>query len=507
MDTAKANGRLFSGLKFYIRLSSDAEYDIMKSLITSNGGNVINYLIDMVTHVISDLPEHPDVQQAIDIFEKIVVKPAWITLSLARQTRLPVEEFSPVRPKLFASVVVCPSSLAAEDVETIWAIVTYFGGSFKAALDSSVTHLVVAGPSGRKYTEALKHPNKIKVVTPDWVTDSVKNMSLCDEGIYHPSLLIVPKAEVSKRVQKSSPLNQAISPPPNQSPVKTVFPLNQDKYYTFDSSIKLPYNLCVFGCVFYFTGFDEKTRPDNMTFTCEQLRHFETNIRNHGGRLVAKYDATKVTHVIVDTQAHPIVPLARADGKRIVNIYWLEDVILSGKLRLPDKALHFPRSALISFLPPETLYQLPNPSNLITFRGEKIAVSGFSPVQVSILREMILQIGATFTIGFSAMNTLLIANNQSSEKCERALRWLIPIVSAHWLVDVFLGINDAHKRPFGGFNTRHKQLYHENPFQLDRAAMRHLLAGWNVPIKLDHTLLAAKVNASNVLGTITNRRI
>lgn len=255
----------------------------------------------------------------------------------------------------------------------------------------------------------------------------------------------------------------------------------------------MPPKLCFFGCVFYFTGFEEKTTPDGSVFTLEQLKHFEINLSRRGGSLISEYDASKVTHVIVDTQAHSIISRARADGKRIVNIYWLEDVLLSGNFHLPDKALHFPRSSLISYLSQEKLDQLPNGSNFVSFRNEKIAVSGFSQEQISILKEMILQIGAQFTLALSGHNTLLISNTTKSEKYSKALEWMIPVVSVHWLLDVFLGLNDAHKKPFGSHHFRHKQIDSKDPFELDRASMRHLLAGWKVPIKLERELLASKM--------------
>ena len=189
------DGPLLSGFNFLLCLSSSEAESEIKSLITSNGGTVLNYLIDMVTHVIADSPDHPDVQEALEIYEKTILKPEWVKLSLASKTLLPVHGFSPLKTQLFSSVVVCPSSLTLDDTEIIWAIVTYFGGSFQSSLDAHVTHLVTTTPSGLKYTESLKHPDKIKIVTPDWVTDSAKNKNLCDEELYHPSLLILPNSE------------------------------------------------------------------------------------------------------------------------------------------------------------------------------------------------------------------------------------------------------------------------------------------------------------------------
>jgi PAX-interacting protein 1 len=44
-----------------------------------------------------------------------------------------------------------------------------------------------------KYEEAVRHEGSLHVVTPDWVVDSVRSRGRCEEGLYHPRLLILPK--------------------------------------------------------------------------------------------------------------------------------------------------------------------------------------------------------------------------------------------------------------------------------------------------------------------------
>ena len=46
-----------------------------------------------------------------------------------------------------------------------------------------------------KYEAALEHPDLIKIVTPDWVTDCVQKTGRQDEKIYHPRLVVYPKPE------------------------------------------------------------------------------------------------------------------------------------------------------------------------------------------------------------------------------------------------------------------------------------------------------------------------
>lgn len=45
----------------------------MKKILVDGGGKLVNYLSDIATHLIADNPDHPDVSEAIEIYEKPVV--------------------------------------------------------------------------------------------------------------------------------------------------------------------------------------------------------------------------------------------------------------------------------------------------------------------------------------------------------------------------------------------------------------------------------------------------
>lgn len=44
-----------------------------------------------------------------------------------------------------------------------------------------------------KYEAGVHHEESLHIVTPDWVVDSVRSRGRCEEGLYHPRLLILPK--------------------------------------------------------------------------------------------------------------------------------------------------------------------------------------------------------------------------------------------------------------------------------------------------------------------------
>lgn len=96
-------------------------------------------------------------------------------------------------------------------------MITYYGGSFRLQLEPDCTHLISTKPEGQKYDKAVQTNDKIKIVTPDWVIDSVKNKSICDEDLYHPRLLIfnnqsIVKSELSDVSTPSAVVSTGITP-------------------------------------------------------------------------------------------------------------------------------------------------------------------------------------------------------------------------------------------------------------------------------------------------------
>lgn len=45
----------------------------VKRILVEGGGKLVNYLSDIATHLIADNPEHPDINEAVEIYEKPVV--------------------------------------------------------------------------------------------------------------------------------------------------------------------------------------------------------------------------------------------------------------------------------------------------------------------------------------------------------------------------------------------------------------------------------------------------
>ncbi|KAH6934006.1 hypothetical protein HPB50_019399 [Hyalomma asiaticum] len=111
-DGSEDKALLFEDAKFCLADDLQDDEEFQKVLI-NNGGTLINYLSDNVTYVIADNPDSSTITEAQDLYEKPV------------------------------------ATLSEEDTKSLWAMVTFYGGKFRAILDKTCTHLVAAKAEGQ----------------------------------------------------------------------------------------------------------------------------------------------------------------------------------------------------------------------------------------------------------------------------------------------------------------------------------------------------------------------
>lgn len=71
----------------------------------------------------------------------------------------------------------------------------------------------------------MKHAEKVNIVTPDWVTDSIKKETKVDESIYHPRLIVYPEPEPpTPPTPPATPPQEKIPTPPLPQPMDTSEP-------------------------------------------------------------------------------------------------------------------------------------------------------------------------------------------------------------------------------------------------------------------------------------------
>uniref|UniRef100_A0A3B5QGU2 PAX-interacting protein 1 n=1 Tax=Xiphophorus maculatus TaxID=8083 RepID=A0A3B5QGU2_XIPMA len=191
-EEIKVPDALFKDVKFYV--VGDIEPKVVQ-LLKAGKGKEVSYNA-LATHIIAEDGDNPEVSESREVFDLPVVKPSWVILSVRCGDLLPVTGFSPESGQIFFGVTACLPRLP-DDLNALWAFLTFYGGECQLNLNKKVTHLVVKEPKGAKFECALKHPG-IKIVTPDWITDSVKDKSRKDESLYHPRLTYIEPEEESE---------------------------------------------------------------------------------------------------------------------------------------------------------------------------------------------------------------------------------------------------------------------------------------------------------------------
>ncbi|XP_031734532.1 PAX-interacting protein 1 [Anarrhichthys ocellatus] len=185
----KVSDELFKDVKFYV--VGDIDQKVVQ-LLKAGKGKEVSYNA-LATHIIAEDGDNPEVGESREVFDLPVVKPSWVILSVRCGDLLPVTGFSPESGQIFFGVTACLPKLP-DDLNTLWAYITFYGGECQLNLNKKVTHLVVKEPKGAKFECALKHLG-IRIVTPDWITDCVKDKSRKDEVLYHPRLTYVEPEE------------------------------------------------------------------------------------------------------------------------------------------------------------------------------------------------------------------------------------------------------------------------------------------------------------------------
>lgn len=154
----------------------------------------MNYFTDYVTHLICGKePEETDLSDANDLYEIPAVTIKWIEISIKLKRLVDTKPYSYKENRLFAGLTFCLSGLR-EDRSYLWALVTYNGGSFQLNLSDKCTHLITTTMHSEMYMKAESlGPEKITVVTPDWILESVRNNMLVQAEQFHPRRIAWPR--------------------------------------------------------------------------------------------------------------------------------------------------------------------------------------------------------------------------------------------------------------------------------------------------------------------------
>ncbi|RWS17496.1 PAX-interacting protein 1-like protein [Dinothrombium tinctorium] len=241
----------------------------------------------------------------------------------------------------------------------------------------------------------------------------------------------------------------------------------QEKFYSHESKAMILPELCLVGCTFCLIEYDSPLFhiDDEMRDSCKKV------IVKHGGEFEDSY-SSKVTHVICETQKHCTVEQALKEGKRVVTIFWLNDVLEAKKLKPPWKSWHLPKGFNKDAKPCQ--------SHIIT-------TTNFTDEERSQIKELCKLVGARYTSYMCNKNTVLICKKLEGKKFRRAVEWGLNIVNLHWLSDVLLG-NPTDDFLNAIASQKYKIFDLKDHFEFDLSLVRYLMSPWKVPIKLPDDL-------------------
>jgi hypothetical protein len=137
---------LFRSVRFFETGSIPEE---VLDLLRKGGARQDADLNGLTTHcLVGDNPNYDYVEEAREILDIGVAHFRWVILSVKSKKLLPTN-IVPVVECVFRGVVCSVSGLGRNDVKSVWAMLTFNGGSLIPRLDlQKVTHLICTKPFG-----------------------------------------------------------------------------------------------------------------------------------------------------------------------------------------------------------------------------------------------------------------------------------------------------------------------------------------------------------------------
>ena len=366
--------------------------------IELHGGEVVvdNYpderlTLENLTHIITTTFDFPDYYDALDLFVQ-VVRPAWITASVATDKLAHPRKYSP-DPKLFMSDVVATcADLPPGDKDAIAGGILAMGGNYSSKLTSQVTHIVALTMDNDKVEQVKSNNLNMTVVLPHWFDDCLKLGKKIDEGPY-----TLPDPDILQGVSSKAPLGR-----PNKHVAGATASHPHDETVP---SLSGREGLRVFK--------NKRVLLDEDLKISQSLRNVINGmILRSNGKVVQKVSEA---NILICKYRHGDNYLAATAKKIDVgNLAWLYYLIVHDLWTSPyRRLLHYP-------VPKEPL---PGFENL------KISLSNYSGEARTYLENLILATGAECTKTLKQENTHLITAHKKSEKVAAAEDWNIAVVN------------------------------------------------------------------------------
>ncbi|KAL8942750.1 MAG: hypothetical protein Q9216_001498 [Gyalolechia sp. 2 TL-2023] len=417
-----AQAPLFSQVHFQIVQSANLNFSDAQALckaLVDNGAQEHSHhsppgkiTLDDTSHIISATSDFPEYDAATDAL-KSVVKPEWVTASIAKGRLANPRSYSPDPRLYFSGLVLCCADIPEGDKDAIMGGVLATGGLYSSSVTKAVTHIVALTMDHEKCQTVLKKDLKCKIVLPHWygLISMYANLSTkydrtgkrLDEDPYllpNPEILLKQSHEPIVETKKLD-MQGATSPQPTDVP-RIQGPDRADTRH-----------------VEIFKG--KKIMLSNDLKIGSHLRGTIEDLVGQGGGSVTG-SVHKADVLICHYRESSDFRLASRARKEVGNLTWLYYLITHNTWTSPTRRLlHYPISK----------YGLPG------FDKFRISLSNYNGEARVYLENLAIAAGGAFTKTMKEDNTHLITAHQYSEKCDAAKEWNINMVNHLWLEDSY----------------------------------------------------------------------
>ena len=123
--------------------------------------------LEEITHIVTSTTDFPEYDAASEAL-KAIVKPDWVTSSIAKGRLANPRQYSPDPKLFFSGLIVCCADLPRGDSDAIIGGVLAAGGLHSSPVTKMVTHIVALTTENDKTQSALTKDLKCKIVLPHW---------------------------------------------------------------------------------------------------------------------------------------------------------------------------------------------------------------------------------------------------------------------------------------------------------------------------------------------------
>ena len=102
-----------------------------------------------------------------------------------------MDAFSPDTTRLFSNLIAISINLEENVAKRVKLMFDYYGGVCASEMSENCTHAIATSYDAVLFDNLkAQTSDRIKFVTPDWITDCIDNNSLVDHSIYNPKYLV-----------------------------------------------------------------------------------------------------------------------------------------------------------------------------------------------------------------------------------------------------------------------------------------------------------------------------